>query len=495
MSGKKKRMLTLGLSLLCLIGAGMGYLFSTRYAKQKEEKEAAKEQVDDSIEIYSYEEDSIAEITFKNTSTEMTLVCEDGTWYKKDDRKFPVDQDIAGTMASQVSTMISTKLVAKDCGNLGDYGLDNPALTIALATKEGSQVTLMLGDESTAADGYYAYTSLSDTVYIFTNSVFTSYDYTEKELIEIEDTPSITADYVTHLSVKSKDGSQDFEAVYDEENAVSKDIYSWDIKKPFKETVAGDIYVLSELFNKYTALEYGECEDYTGRKDKKYGLKKPSWVIDVDYYTVQQDVNAKDGDVEAEEIHIPYTYQLLVGEKDSTGEYYYVRPSDSKRIYRMDASMVEGMVQIDAMGCIYANLYIGTVYSLKEIDMDVKGKSYHMELTRTEGKAGTGEGTEGETETVFSASINGREVDEEAFRKAYAAAGTLSYDGVIDEGVKADDTPYCTVTMHEEKRDVTISFLPYDKKSYRVNVDGTQLFLTDKAEADSFIKGFTDLLD
>lgn len=495
MSGKKKRMLTLILAVLCLIGAGIGYLFSTRYAKQKEEKEAAEAQVDDSIEIYSYDEDSLAEITFKNTSTEMTLVCEDETWYKKDDRKFPVDQEIAGTMASSVSTIISTKLVVQDCDNLGDYGLDNPALTVAFTTTDGSQVTLMLGDESTAAGGYYAYTSLSDTVYIFTSSVFTSYDYTEKELIEIEDTPSITADYVTQLSVKSKDGRQDFLAVYDEENAVSKDIYSWDIKKPFKETVAGDIYALSELFNNYTALEYAECEDYTGRHDKKYGLNKPSWIIDVDYYTVQQDVDSDGGDVEAEEIHIPYTYQLLVGKKDSTGEYYYVRPADSKRIYRMDASMVEDMVEIDAMSCIYANIYIGTVYSLKEIDMEVKGKSYHMELTKTEGEAGPEEGTDSETETSFSAAINGREVDEEAFRKAYGTAGTLSYDGLIDESVKADDTPYCAVTMHEEKRDVTISFLPYDKKSYRVNVDGTQLFLTDKTEVDSFIKGFMDLLD
>lgn len=495
MSGKKKQMLTLILAVLCLIGAGIGYLFSARYAKQKEEQEAAEAQADDSIELYSYDEDSIAEITFKNTDTEMTLVCEDGTWYKKDDRKFPVDQEIAGTMASQVSTIISDKLVAQDCENLEDYGLDAPALTIAFTITDGSQVTLMLGDESTAAGGYYAYTSLSDTVYVFTSSVFTSYDYTEKELIEIEDTPSITADYVTQLSVKSKDGTQDFRAVYDEENAVSKDIYSWDIKKPFKETVAGDVYALSELFGNYTALEYVQCEDYTGRHDKKYGLNKPSWVIDVDYYTVQQDVDSDGEDVEAEEIHIPHAYQLSVGKKDSSGEYYYVKPADSERVYTMDAAMVENMVQIDAMSCIYANIYIGTVYSLNEIDMDVKGKSYHMELTRTETETEKEEGADSETETNFSASINGKEVDEEAFRKAYGAAGTLSYNGVIDESVKADDTPYCTVAMHEEKRDVTISFLPYDEKSYRVNVDGTQLFLTDKAAAEDFVEGFMDLLD
>lgn len=490
MSRKKKQRITMVLALLCLIAAGVGYVASSRYVKQKEEKEAARTEEDDAIELYSYDEDSVAEITFKNAKAEMTIVCEDETWYKKDDKEFPLDQKIAGTMASQVSTMISTKLVAKDCENLADYGLDSPALTITLTTTDGSQVTLMLGEKSTAADGYYAYTSLSDTVYILTTSVYTSYDYTESQLIEIEDAPSITADYITQLHVESKDGTTEFEAAYDEKDAVFKDIYGWDIRKPFKETVAGDIYALSELFANYTSLSYTQCEDYTGRHDKKYGLKKPSWVIDVDYYEVQPDAEAEAAGEEAEEIHIPYTYQLLVGDKDSSGEYYYVRPSDSKRVYLMEASVVENMVQIDAMKYIYANIYIGTVYSLNEIDMEVGGESYHMELTKEDVPSDE----EDKSEVSFTAKINGKEVDEEAFRLAYGSAGTLSYSGVIDESVDADDTPYCTVTMHEEKRDVTISFLPYKKNSYRVNVDGTQLFITDKAAVDSFVKGFTDLV-
>lgn len=491
MSRKKKQKITMLVALLCLIGIGIGYVYASRYANEKQAKEEAEANEDDSVELYSYEEDALTQIQFENSDTEMTLVYEDDKWYKADEKKFPLDQEKAETMASQISTLISSRMVLEDPENLEDYGLDVPELTIHFTTKDKEEVTIYLGDESSAAGGYYGYTSLSDTIYIITESVYESYQYTAKQMIEMEDIPGIDAETITNLHVKPRKG-EEFKAVYDEKNAVSKDIYGWDITKPFAEPVAGDVYALKELFANYTSLSYQQCEDYSGKKDAKYGLAEPRCEVALQYYVEVPDDEAdmeEDADTAADTEQkmkkVWYDYNLLIGDKDKSGAYYYVKPKNSERVYTMEASVVENMIQIKPMNYLYAYLYVGTVYELNAIDMSVDGKDYHMELVN--------EKKEDDTTDAFKATINGKEVDEEAFRLNYGSAGALKYAAMIDESIEASDEPYCTITMIEDEREVCLKFLPYDDKSYRVNINGQQLFTTDKAAVDSLVKGFVDL--
>ena len=496
MSKKNKKQIVMVVALLLLVCTGVGYVFASRYVADKEAKEEAANENVSSVEICSYDAEDIVRISFIGSTGSMVLENDDEVWVNAADEDFPVDQDIASTMAEKVAAVSTEKIVNEDGKDKADYGLEEPDLSIDVTMADGENYSLYIGEDSSAVEGCFAYTSLSDRIFIIDSSVPDAFDYSEKQLIDIEDIPAITADYVTHIRVSGRKMNHIFEADYDENNSQSKDIYGWDITSPFKETVAGDIYQLSELFGNYTSLSFAECTDYTGKHEKKYGLDKPAYIIDLNYYEVE--TQESDDEEEQEEKHIPYTYHLEIGKQDASGEYYYVRPEDSKRVYLMEASMAEALLPGDAFQYIYANMYLGTVYTLNTIDMKADGKAYHMTLERHETKTEQTEGEDGENEEsdiTFTAKIDGKEVDEEAFRMAYGSAGALSYNGVIDENMACSDTPVYQFTFTEEERTVKLKFLPYDEKNYRVDVDGQMLFVTEKEAVDNFVNGFLELIE
>ena len=69
--------------------------------------------------------------------------------------------------------------------------------------------------------------------------------------------------------------------------------------------------------------------------------------------------------------------------------------------------------------------------------------------------------------------------------------------GKITASVKPEsDKEVLKIVYHEEKRDVTIRYLPYDGTNfYRVDKNGEMLFLTDKRAVDDTAKAFVDMLD
>ncbi len=51
-----------------------------------------------------------------------------------------------------------------------------------------------------------------------------------------------------------------------------------------------------------------------------------------------------------------------------------------------------------------------------------------------------------------------------------------------------------TIVFHEEKRDVTVRYLPYDGTNfYRVDKDGMDYFLVDKRSVDDVVTAFGSL--
>lgn len=512
MSKKKRQAITLCVLLLILIAAAVGYqVISQRADKKQKEEEASTEEK--TVSIYDLSVDDIQKIAYTIDEETVTLILEDGIWVKDGDKDFPLSQDLVNTMANTFSGMNATKMVTEEAEDLGEFGLDKPVLSIDVTMKDGTINNLKLGLEYTMESGYYACTSAEKNVFIVAESIYSAFDYTGNQLVDMDTPPSITADYVTRLAVDAKKG-EDFEAVYDEEKSESKDIYGWDIKKPFADTVAGDVYTLRELYGNYASLSFSECVDYTGKNLKKYGLEKPSYTIDIDYYeVVEQEDESKESEnaEDAKEEHIDYSYQLLIGNKDDSGENYYVKSGESDMVCLMSSTTVEGLVVLNAMDYVYKNCYLGSVQTLDTIDMTYDGKDYHMVLTReenaskgdeaekeTDEKDSTKEGveTEGSDDVTYTATINGEAVDEADFRMAYGAIAKVSYTGQINkEKVPEDDTPYVMLRYREGERDTTIKFLPYDGVNfYRVNLNGTELFLVDKQAIESVVKGFLDLM-
>ena len=80
----------------------------------------------------------------------------------------------------------------------------------------------------------------------------------------------------------------------------------------------------------------------------------------------------------------------------------------------------------------------------------------------------------------------------ETFLSPYSLAYLLEYSGKADNKVKPKSSkPVLTIVYHENNRDVTVRYLPYDGINfYRVEKNGMDYFLVDKLSVDDIIKKF-----
>lgn len=73
----------------------------------------------------------------------------------------------------------------------------------------------------------------------------------------------------------------------------------------------------------------------------------------------------------------------------------------------------------------------------------------------------------------------------------------LEFTSAAKDSVKPESKdPVLTAVYHEEGRDVTVRYLPYDGTNfYRVDKDGMDYFLVDKMSVDAVIEAFESLSD
>lgn len=493
MSKKKKQSLTILALCVVLAVLGVGYFFANKYQSSKEK---AEQESDESIELYSLEEDNLTKIHYSNSKADLTLVKDDDTWKLENNKDFPVDQTKVETMVSDMASITATRMITDDCSDLSEYELDEPSLEVEVTDKDGNQKMITYGMESIAAEGCYAYTDNEKIIYVVPSNVTTDFDYSQNELMELPEIPEINTEYVTAYSVDKKKGSG-FKAVYDEENSKFKDVYGWDIVKPYAQTVAGDQDGLQTAFSGVTTLELTEGVSYNASQKelKQYGLANPSYTVTVKYYTVtseseedsESDTTQEEITEEEKEYH---DFKLFIGAQDDLQENYYVKMENDPGIYLLSVDLVQSIVDIDAFSCVYQTPCPANTDSLQKISLKYNGKKYNMTLTKEEK---TSESTD--VEYNYTAKVNGKEVDDEKFRTAYEAFGNIMYSSQIKESVKpSSDTAIATITFTEENKTSTVSFLPYDGVNfYRVNVDGVCQFVADKNTIDTALKNLVSV--
>lgn len=494
MSKKKRQSLTILVLCIILVCLGAGYFFASKYQKNKEE---AEEESDEEVVLYSLEEDQITKIHYSNSKADLTLVKENDAWKLEENKDFPVDQSKIEAMVSAAASATAKRTVTENCSDLSEYKLEEPTLEIEITDKDGNQKMITYGMESIAAEGCYAYTDDKKKIYVVSSSITTDFDYSQNELMELPKIPEINTEYITSYSIENKKGA-DFKAVYDKENSQFKNIYGWDITKPYSQIVAGDQDGLQTAFSSATTIEFTEGISYhaSERELKQYGLKSPEYTLSMKYYTVKSDSkeDEEEGDDTtaeiAEEDKEYHDFKLLIGAQDDLQENYYVKLEDDPGIYLLSAELVQSIVDLDAFSCVYQNPCPVNTDALQKISLKYNGKEYNMTLSKEQKSDDTTD-----VEYNYTAKINGKGVDDEKFRTAYEAFGDITYSSQIKKNVKpSSDTAIATITFTEEGRKSTVSFLPYDGVNfYRVDVDGVCQFVSDKNTIDTALQNLINV--
>lgn len=485
MSKKKRQVITILILVLVLAASGVGYAVLSKQQTKREKQEAEKEQEAEEITLYSMKEEEITQIYFKNSSQEMTLKKDGERWKDSTDADFPVNQEYVQEMAEEAGTLTASQLVVKDPENLSEYTLDKPLYTIELTNQSGEKKRLVIGEESVAAGGCYAYVDQAGPVYVIASNLTDYFDYTRNEMMEIPDSPAITAEYVTGFELKPAKGKA-FAAKYSETEAEFSDVEGWDITKPYQKAVPGSKEALQTLFAGLTDLEPTEGVAYrsTPKLLQQYGLAEPQYVLDVDYDTVEgeESTDGSQEESEASQTRTPHHYRISIGSQNDKEDHYFVSIDGSDGIYLMPVETIDALVDLDAFAYVYRQLHKPVMETLQEIRFtNNQGQEHQIKVSKKEVENGISE--DGSTVYDYTILLDGKtELDEYSFQDVYASV----FNGLIYSRERADATKgqdqkaQASMTIVTDKREYNLKFLPYDGNNfYRVEQDGICNFLVD----------------
>ena len=145
---------------------------------------------------------------------------------------------------------------------------------------------------------------------------------------------------------------------------------------------------------------------------------------------------------------------------------------------------------IDGYDVTYGNT------TLKVTRQAIEEKSDSSPTATPDGETGTAVENAANKNQKNIWTLNGKTIDEKDendFLTPYSTAYLLEYSEKAEgDNVKPkSNKPVLTIVYHEEKRDVTVKYLPYDGTNfYRVDKNGMDYFLVDKLQVDDIIEKF-----
>lgn len=283
--------------LLCYFG-----LDKWNAAQEKKEAEKAKSET---IKVETLDE--IAAIAYTYNDADFSFQKEDGTWKYTPDPKFPLEQSYVETMEDTFTNLTALREL-KDGDSLSAYGLEEPAYTISLTGKDGTKLSLYLGN--TAEDNYYMTLGDKTKVYTVGSSILSCIQYDLNAMMENDSFPVIGSDSVKSVSIETKNGSKQETEEYDAENEEDKDKIS---------VIAGGL----------GAVKLTDCADYyaSGEEEKSYGLDEASrTVVSVAYENGDEEEN------------------LLFYIGGTEGENRYVQMDGSHIVYRVSSETIKNVL-------------------------------------------------------------------------------------------------------------------------------------------------------
>ena len=123
---------------------------------------------------------------------------------KSDETGFPVDQDKIDTLVSSLNS-IKAERTLENVEDASEYELDQPDNTITVTTEDGGTTVIQLGMENdSTSQEYIDLNKDSSTVYVVSNSTFSSFKGTLYDFAKKRRFPNCGFLYGQQISVDGK---------------------------------------------------------------------------------------------------------------------------------------------------------------------------------------------------------------------------------------------------------------------------------------------------
>ena len=270
----KKKSVNLITAVGVLVVLSGAYVGVKAYVTKQEAAESESTE-DENPEIISIASADVKSIKFVIDKKEVTFEKDGDSWVKSDETAFPVDQDKIDTLVSSLNS-IKAERTLENVEDASEYELDEPENTITVTTEDGGTTVIQLGMENdSTSQEYIDLNKDSSTVYVVSNSTFSSFEGTLYDFAKSGVFPTVDSSTVSKISVDGKDSSYVVEK--DENNF-------WNITGN-GEIEKADSAKATSLASTLSSVAYASFVNYNCAEDElsQYGLDKPYAEITVDY--------------------------------------------------------------------------------------------------------------------------------------------------------------------------------------------------------------------
>lgn len=446
-----KRVLTLVI-LAGVLAAAVASYFIVKAIPPKVSDSTGRERV----EIDRFEVEKVQKMVLESDERTLTLVKKDGSWKLDVPYDVDLDQSKIEDIAYSFASMYAESLVEEKAADLATYGLAKPAQKATATLTDGTTRTYLLGSKTPTGNTYYLMKPDSQAVYAVWMNHGSNFSATVTDL-RWRKMVTLDKEKMKYIYLKWK-GEKALEI--DLAGQARSNAYVFGsvvMTKPYRQPRGVDSEKLQSLLDSiYFSEIKGFVEDNV--KDlSAYGLDP-----------AEGEVILKD---ETNTVH------LLVG-KNVDDYTTYFRYPNSRNVYTIERSRVDSLRQ-KAFPLADKFAFIVNIDWVDRIDMThADGRAYAVEIKRE------GKDEDGNWKSSFK--VNGKDVEDDKFRKFYQLVIGILLDGEADREVRGSPVATVTFTLAADAetgrkaQTVKLEYLDYNATFYLVRRDGVGEFVTAK---------------
>lgn len=397
----------------------------------------------------------------------------DGHWICDEDEAFPVDEEKINALLEQFQAF-GASFIIEDVTDFGQYGLDDPACTIHIATADTSY-EIQLGDFSTM--DAQRYVSIGDgNVYLVQNDPMDSFEVTIQDLIQNDETPDF--DQVSSIRFS---GADSYEAVWQEENTYTACADDHYFVQEGDAWLPLDTSRVESYLNTISSLDPDDYVTYSaGEEDlDAFGLDDPELTVTVQYtaedeegnqtaetFTISVSRDPAEREAAAAETEEADTEET---EEDITA---YVRIGDSKIVYQIASTSYDKLMAAGYDDLRHREVFAADFDDVTGLEITLEGNTYQI----------TSEGT-GDDKT-FSYGEEELEIGD-----LQSALESLTAASFTEESPDQKEEISLTVTLDNENvQEIRIQLYRYDGEQCLAVVDGEPVSLVPRSSVVDLIE-------
>jgi len=354
---------------------------------------------------------------------------------------------VMGVVLNSVNTISYTEKI-EDVKALSEYGLENTNKSVQVSYSDGTEFKLLMGDKCGDFE-YYVMQEKGDVVY---KMLATDYELlmTHPKEYRYKDICEVDGQSLLALSVV-KNGEKEVEVIKDVEYTPTNEYQtvSFLVTYPY-ENLTASLGALQYILEEVSDLDALDIVDENATDLGKYGLTE-------DKATVLTITDATQ------------TVEIKLGDKK--GEDSYAICGDPEVVYLIPGYLYDLLEEKTAIDYVEDFIGIHNIQDVSSVDI-VKGKEKHTMKMSTDSQG------------VTSFSIDGKGVEDKAFRKIYQYVIGLTFEDMVDK--EPGGKVYMTVTYNfKDSQSVTYTYYDYDKKYCIVKASNGRNCITLKEELDT----------